>query len=144
MTDPANTLLVLAAISFGIWVVLLLFRGGFWRADQYLPAIKAPLQNAPNIVAIIPARNEEATIGSTLTPLLAQDYVGKLSIIVVNDNSEDETKKLAEIACREKDDCTNYDQNYMYQCFSGCSNNLYSILIHLYFSSYHLELYQSQ
>jgi len=109
MTPTALTLLILAAISCGIWIVLIRFRGGFWRVDQSLETIKAPLINPPHIVAIIPARNEEMTIGRAVTSLLEQDYEGKLSLIVVNDNSEDDTHNAAKVADQGKNNLTLLD-----------------------------------
>ena len=45
------------------------------------------------ISTIIPARNEEKFIGETLSSLLKQDIIEN-RIIVVNDGSEDNTKKI--------------------------------------------------
>jgi len=47
------------------------------------------------VTAVIPARNEAATIGRTVGSLLAQDYPGELSVIVVDDNSDDGTAEAA-------------------------------------------------
>ncbi len=84
-----------ALVPVILWAGLLLFRGRFWRADQRLEnaardSDKWP-EIAPDIVCVIPARDEVATIGLTVTSLLAQDYRGGFSIIVVDDNSQDGT-----------------------------------------------------
>lgn len=50
----------------------------------------AKIAKAPLISVIIPVRNEEMTIGKLLTDLSRQDY-RNFEIIVVNDDSEDET-----------------------------------------------------
>ncbi len=87
--------LLIAALSFAIWVYCLFFRGGYWRArvegDASLPAPAA----WPHVVAVIPARNEADSIASSLTSLLVQDYPGLLSVILVDDNSEDATASIA-------------------------------------------------
>jgi hopene-associated glycosyltransferase HpnB len=80
----------LAAISLAAWLGLLLFRGGFWRADQRL-GNAGDLAFWPPVTAVIPARDEAATIGATVQSLLQQDYDGDVRVIVVDDNSEDGT-----------------------------------------------------
>jgi squalene synthase HpnD len=73
------------------WAAMGLFRGRFWRADQRLEDAARDLDKWPEVVCVIPARDEAATIGLTVTSLLGQDYRGALSIIVVDDNSRDGT-----------------------------------------------------
>lgn len=89
---------IFAAVSIIIWIILIIFRGGFWLANQRLATVRGKIDNPPEVVVIIPARNEEMTIGESLSSLLKQNYEGKFSIIVVNDNSEDGTLKAAKIA----------------------------------------------
>ena len=71
-------LFILAGLSLAIWIVLVFFRGQFWRADQCLAAISTPLTNPPSVVAIIPARNEELTIGRTNTSTIFTPGLGSL------------------------------------------------------------------
>jgi len=73
----------------------MLFRGGFWRempkpAPDHIPAAW------PEVVAVIPARNEADVIGQSMAALLAQDYPGKFTAILVDDNSSDGTGAVAE------------------------------------------------
>ncbi len=89
MTDLVP--LALTALSFALWIGLLGFRGGFWRADQRLDHTPPDLDTWPGIVAVIPARNEAATIGHTVDSLLNQNYPGRVSVIAVDDNSDDGT-----------------------------------------------------
>ena len=79
------------SISAIIWLYLALFRGGFWLADQRLSPEYNQLVSWPDVAIIIPARNEQGVIEGTLTSIQNQDYPGYLSIIVVDDNSEDGT-----------------------------------------------------
>ena len=88
----------LCALSLLIWLYLLLFHGRFWHADQRLFDATTTIKKWPDVCAVIPARNEEMTIRRTVRSLLDQDYPGKLSIIVVNDNSEDATADEARVA----------------------------------------------
>ena len=80
------------SLSATIWLYLAFFRGAFWRADQRLSPGHSQLDSWPDVAIIIPARNEQGMIGKTLTSLQNQDYPGHLSILVVDDNSEDGTE----------------------------------------------------
>ncbi|MFN3077587.1 MAG: presqualene diphosphate synthase HpnD [Alphaproteobacteria bacterium] len=78
----------LAALS---WGGLLLFRAGFWRADQRLVPSETTVVSWPSVVAVIPARNEAAGIGDAVGSLLDQRYAGDFRIMVVDDDSQDGT-----------------------------------------------------
>ena len=86
----------IAATVFVLWAYLVLGHGGFWcaseRDDTDEPAEPA---NWPRITAVIPARNEAAMLPQSLVSLLKQDYPGEFSIILVDDNSTDETAGVA-------------------------------------------------
>jgi hopene-associated glycosyltransferase HpnB len=87
----------IALASAVLWLVLLLGRGGFWRAAEHDSA-RRPARDAtalPPVTAIIPARDEAETIAATLGSLIAQRYPGELHVIVVNDRSDDETAAIA-------------------------------------------------
>ena len=88
----------LSATSLGIWLYLTLGRGMFWHLRPFDDdAIEHPAPPRwPRVVAIIPARNEAATIGETTSALIRQDYPGEFSFIVVDDHSEDETPRIAQ------------------------------------------------
>ena len=88
-------LLTLALLSCAIWIFLLTGRGGFWRADVRIDGDAPELGHWPDVVAVVPARDEAAVIGHTLPALLAQDYPGKLSVILVDDHSGDGTEAVA-------------------------------------------------
>lgn len=86
---------VLGAAVLGIWLHLFFGRGWFWRIRSVDQEQIPMLSEWPSIVAIIPARNEEETIGRVLTSLLHEDYAGKFNIVVVDDESEDSTASIA-------------------------------------------------
>ena len=86
----------IAAISLAIWLYCVFFRGRYWRADVLGDRPEAQPPAWPHIVAVIPARNEQDSIADSLTSLLIQDYPGRLSIILVDDNSDDATASIAE------------------------------------------------
>ncbi len=88
-----------AAIALAIWLYLLLARGGFWRERPAPPP--APLDAWPEIVAIVPARNEAETIGAAIGSLLRQRYAGAFSIVLVDDHSSDGTAAAARRAVAE-------------------------------------------
>ncbi|MEL6766380.1 MAG: glycosyltransferase [Pseudomonadota bacterium] len=92
-------MLTAALIALIIWAGMLLAWHGFWRADQRLPAA-APGDGAalPGVVAVIPARNEAASIGPVLAAHGASAYAGPFAVVLVDDNSEDGTGAIAEAA----------------------------------------------
>jgi hopene-associated glycosyltransferase HpnB len=87
-----DLLTVLAAACCVAWLVLCFFRGGFWRASQVLPAKVSNLERWPEVVVVIPARNEAATIRVAVNSLIRQDYPGLFNIVVVDDASTDDTR----------------------------------------------------
>jgi hopene-associated glycosyltransferase HpnB len=89
--------MIIGAAAGAIWVYLLLFRGGFWRLPYRPPAVMA-VPPARSVVAVIPARDEAATIGRAVASLLAQHYRGDLHIVVVDDQSSDGTAEAARLA----------------------------------------------
>lgn len=88
-------IVILTLLSLIIWLVLIGFRGGFWKADQRLSNVQKPLENYPFVCAIIPARNEAELIPKTLKSLLLQNYPGQFKILLVDDQSSDRTGKIA-------------------------------------------------
>jgi len=93
------TSIYVAAIPLAIWLYLLLGRGNFWKVSQDDIPLK-PLENWPCVLAIVPARNEADTIARAVGSLANQDYRGELDIIVVDDQSEDGTARLAQEAAK--------------------------------------------
>ena len=90
--------LSLAASSILVWVGMLFFRGGYWRARERLCGVVTDRLRWPAVAAIIPARNEAQTVFPTIEALLRQDYPGPFSISLVDDGSEDGTGELARSA----------------------------------------------
>jgi hopene-associated glycosyltransferase HpnB len=86
----SGLLAILAAVA---WLGLLVGRHGFWRCDQTLDE-ERPLI-APDVVAIVPARDEAALIEASVGSLLGQDYAGRLDVVVVDDGSRDDTAARA-------------------------------------------------
>jgi hopene-associated glycosyltransferase HpnB len=98
---------VLAAVA---WVYLLAGHGGYWRTDQRLPGggpdpeswpkDSGPSESWPNgswpsVAAVVPARNEAAVLPLSLPSLVAQDYPGEFSVVLVDDGSTDDTAAVA-------------------------------------------------
>src|SRR5437764_811584 len=77
------------------WVYLVAAHGGFWRTSQRLPRVTAEPLVWPDVVAVVPARNEAAMLPATLPALLGQDYPGALAVLVVDDGSTDGTDEVA-------------------------------------------------
>ena len=87
--------LIVVGLSLAIWLFLLLFWGGFWQANQRIDHHREQLEVYPTVWAVIPARNEEEAIAFCMTSLLSQNYPGKFSILLVDDNSSDRTSEIA-------------------------------------------------
>ncbi|MDH3665975.1 MAG: glycosyltransferase [Paracoccaceae bacterium] len=88
-------MLILVSIAVLAWLLLLTARGGFWRADQRLgPGVAAP-ETWPEVVVLIPARNEAETIGPVLESHGFSEYLGALTVVLVDDGSADDTAGIA-------------------------------------------------
>ena len=90
--------LVIAAIPVLIWVYLLTGRGQFWRVAPPR-AVVLPAAGR-RVVVVVPARNEAAVIGSTVTSLARQSFNGVIHLIVIDDDSTDGTAEVAVAAAR--------------------------------------------
>jgi hopene-associated glycosyltransferase HpnB len=77
------------------WAYLVAGHGGYWRTTEWLPPVTADPQAWPDVVAVVPARNEAEMLPVTLHGLLGQEYPGTLSVIVVDDRSSDGTAEIA-------------------------------------------------
>ncbi len=86
-------LVVLASLSLAVWVYLAVGHGRFWDTSVRVPDAPEP-SRWPDVVAIVPARNEADVLPETLPCLLGQDYPGELRVLVVDDASEDGTGEV--------------------------------------------------
>jgi len=87
--------LTLASTALAVWLYLIFARGAFWRCSQRddWPSPQVPAR--PPVAAVVPARNEADCIGRTIASLLAQDYPGPWTVILVDDDSSDGTAEIA-------------------------------------------------
>lgn len=83
----------IALISCAIWIYLLLGRGQFWRVE--VPGPPSDPAAWPEVVAVVPARDEADVIGRVIGALLAQDYPGGFRVILIDDQSTDGTAPVA-------------------------------------------------
>lgn len=97
------TLILMALGSFAllIWLYLLLAHHGFWREGPNLARGDAGLPEWPDILVIVPARDEAAVIEEGVRSLLGQDYPGRLDVIVVDDRSSDGTGDIVQALVAE-------------------------------------------
>ncbi|MBT3305503.1 MAG: glycosyltransferase [Alphaproteobacteria bacterium] len=109
----------LALVSLVFWVGVLALRGGFWRADQRLENAPDENRDWPDVVCVIPARNEALSIGRTVASLTEQEYPGKVSVIVVDDNSDDGTADAARQDTKNPDALTVITGKPLEQGWSG-------------------------
>lgn len=90
------SLLLLLVLT--IWVYLALAHSGFWCID--LSPVPSPPKDWPEVVAVIPARDEAEGIAETLRSLWTQDYRGRLRVVLVDDHSEDGMAEIARQTAR--------------------------------------------
>lgn len=103
----ANTLFLISLVV--IWTMLLyhmfLMIGGnmhFWRFERVIPKWKENLGELPRVSVLIPAHNEAVVIEATLRSMIRLDYPkDKLEVIVINDNSSDNTGELARAIAKD-------------------------------------------
>ncbi len=91
-------LTLLAFTGLAAWLYLVVFHGGFWRLTERDGNFAPPGAPAPvgvTVTAIIPARDEADVIGQCLSSLLAQEFSGRLDIVLVDDQSTDGTAEAA-------------------------------------------------
>jgi hopene-associated glycosyltransferase HpnB len=82
--------ITIGAVSLGIWMVLLVGRGGFWRFREIIERDPLPADfPTPAVAVVIPARNEAESIAQAVQSLAAPH------IFVVDDHSSDDTAGLA-------------------------------------------------
>ena len=93
-----SVLTAAAALALAAWLYLAILHGRFWRADQRLDPAPPPPSTWPEIVALIPARDEADVVGRAVASLLAQDYPGAVSVVLVDDRSTDGTAEAARAA----------------------------------------------
>ena len=86
----------LAVICVLVWLYLIAGRGAFWLGHvRDTDRGGSDQQQWPAVVAVVPARNESDYITASVRSLLRQDYAGPLSIVVVDDDSSDDTADKA-------------------------------------------------
>jgi hopene-associated glycosyltransferase HpnB len=84
---------LIALLSLLVWLYLFFAHGRFWLSAPELPP--AVPEDCPDLDVVVPARDEADTIGPVIGSLLAQDYRGRFRVILVDDNSTDDTAALA-------------------------------------------------
>lgn len=84
----------LALLVLAIWIGLA--ATGFWRTDQRDDtAPRTTPGRWPEVVAVVPARDEADVIARSIGSLAAQDYPGHFRILLVDDDSGDGTAAVA-------------------------------------------------
>lgn len=86
----------LAVLSLLVWVYLLGWHGRFWQSGPELAPVRPA--SSPPVLAVVPARDEAASIAQSLGSLLAQDYPD-LRVMLVDDGSTDDTQEIAARLC---------------------------------------------
>lgn len=88
--------LIIGGLALVIWLGLVLAHGGFWLArERDTNDLPNEPTTWPDVVAIVPARDEAEVIGRAIGSLRVQDYPGRFRIILVDDSSSDGTAGIA-------------------------------------------------
>jgi hopene-associated glycosyltransferase HpnB len=87
-------MLFLAAVCCAAWVYLIALHGYFWNSGPVLREGR-PVSRVVKVTVIVPARDEAENIARSLGSVLAQEFPGELSVILVDDNSTDGTAAIA-------------------------------------------------
>ena len=94
----------MAVAAVAIWAYLLFGRGFFWwgaeRDDTLAARTSSRPEVWPSLTAIVPARDEADVIAESIGSLLSQDYPGRFSTVLVDDQSTDGTADVARRAAR--------------------------------------------
>jgi hopene-associated glycosyltransferase HpnB len=81
-------------LALAVWLGLL--ATGFWLCSERDDAVRVrEPEHWPEVVAVIPARNEADVIQRSLGSVAAQDYPGTFRVVLVDDNSTDGTGAIA-------------------------------------------------
>ncbi len=86
---------IACAVAAVAWTYLVAGHGGYWRTSEWLPPLSRDPDTWPDVVAVVPARNEAEMLPATLPALLGQQYPGALTVVVVDDHSSDGTAEVA-------------------------------------------------
>jgi hopene-associated glycosyltransferase HpnB len=88
-------MMALALLSLIAWLYVTASRA-LWRGAPFLDETETEgPQTWPEVVAVVPARNEADVIARAVRSLVGQNYQGRLSIVVVDDESTDGTADAA-------------------------------------------------
>jgi len=96
---------IIAAAGLLAWIYLVLLHGAFWLVREREEAHDFRESPAafdwPSVVAVVPARNEADVLPRSLASLVAQNYPGEFSIVLVDDQSSDGTADVARCIANE-------------------------------------------
>ena len=96
MSSTQKTILMVYAALVAVWPLRLIAVAWLFRQFHYL-TLKSPRflpENQPLVSVVIPAKDEEATLGRCLQSVSDQSY-RNLEIVVVDDRSTDRTADIA-------------------------------------------------
>lgn len=106
-------LTILLILSVSLYGILILIHIISWLKIKPVPLQEKPFKT--KVTVIIPARNEEGSIGRCIESVLAQAYPTSLiEIVLCDDHSEDKTKEAAEGALKgstTKSKCISLPEN---------------------------------
>ena len=94
-------LIALGTLSLLIWVYLIGAHGRFWQIRRYLLPQAIAGEAPVRVAVVVPARDEAALVGRSLTSLLNQAGGHSIHVFLVDDASSDGTAEAAREAARQ-------------------------------------------
>jgi len=91
-------LLILVSILSLAYFGLMLY---LWTGLLIKGSVRRKAFAMPSVSIVVPMRNEEAFIETTLNAINAQIYAGEWEVIIVNDRSTDKSPKIARAFCEK-------------------------------------------
>lgn len=98
-----TAVLLASFLTLALWIAACAAAADAWARFPRLTAntYPGPPDPAPKVTVLVPARNEEESIGACLETLAAQDYPN-FEVVLIDDRSEDRTGEIGEaLAARD-------------------------------------------
>ena len=86
--------LAFASAALAAWLYLLMAAAAFGAQPCAMTGKPGGTRAWPRVTAVVPARNEAEVIAKSLGSLLNQDYPGRFDVILVDDQSTDDTAAI--------------------------------------------------
>ncbi|GGF19539.1 glycosyltransferase [Echinicola rosea] len=116
-----GALMIVAALLVQDFLLVYFFYTRFKHFDK----ATLPTEEWPTVSILVPARNEAKDLPTCLEGLSRLDYpMGKLQVIVADDHSDDQTKRILDEWVKQSPDRLKVNVTSKYSCLNGKANAL--------------------